>query len=334
MKKRIINKDVYDRVIKEIPEVIIKMLPEEPEKLLKYAKRVEEIQFSDGIQDNVKQLMKEHLLSDEEYLKTFYYIMAITFYKKTPSNNPKMNIVAAQTGSGKSNLTAKILRENTNAIFVDSDKYKHFRYDAQDISKNYPLLYPFLTGPDSYDHADNVYQYAIYNKYNIIKETAPSAKKGLLGKETEELLKNNYDISVNVLAVGKLNSLLSVHERYELQIINKLKTAKLTHIERHNESYNALIKNVSDIEKNVNISVYRRGESKNNFEPIKIYSNDANKNNYTTASEAIEIARKIDNEQTKKEFKNRYNLLIKQMNSRNAPKEQFEQLKTIYEEGR
>lgn len=51
------------------------------------------------------------------------------------------------------------------------------------------MLYPFLTGPDGYDHADNIYEYAIANKYNIIKESAPSKNKGLLNVDAEELLK-------------------------------------------------------------------------------------------------------------------------------------------------
>lgn len=162
--------------------------------------------------------------------------MAITFYNKKRVENPQIKIVAAQTGSGKSNLTAKLLREDENYIFVDSDKYKHFRYEAERHCKWIPrLLYPFLIRTRWYDHADNIYEYAIANKYNIIKESAPSKNKGLLNVDAEELLKNNYKISVYILAVGELNSLLSVHERYELQIIHGLKIAKLTSIGRHDE---------------------------------------------------------------------------------------------------
>ena len=38
MEKRQIGQDVYNRVIKNIPEIIIKMLPDNPKELLKYAK--------------------------------------------------------------------------------------------------------------------------------------------------------------------------------------------------------------------------------------------------------------------------------------------------------
>lgn len=328
MERRNISKETYNKVIKTIPKKIIEMLPESPEKLLQYATRVVKIQISPGIDDNTKKLMEEHLLSDEEYLKTFYYVMAITFFNKEPVESPEIAIVAAQTGSGKSNLTAKILRDNENFIFIDSDKYKHFRYDAQEIAKNYQVLYAHLTGPDGYDHAANIYEYATAKKYNIIKETAPSSKKGLIELNEEDLIEKNYKISVHILAVGELNSLLSVHERYELQIINGLKTAKLTGIPRHDESYNALIKNVKDLEEDKNISsinIYVRGIKSKNYTPQQIYPSSK----YATPEQAITDARKIDNNKTVQEFENRYNLVLEQMKKRNAPEEQYTQLKQI-----
>ena len=327
MEKREISQEVYEKIRKDIPEAIIQMLPDRPENLRKYAKRVKEVQFSKGIPDEVKQKMIAHRLSDEEYLKTFYDVMAITFYQKKPVDKPKMTIVAAQTGSGKSNLTAKLLRENNNCIFVDSDKYKHFRYDAQEIASKEQVLYPFLTGPDAYDHADNIYQYAREHRYNIIKESAPSMTKGLFGKDSEDLLKNGYQIQVHVLAVGKLNSALSVHERYELQIIHGLKTAKLTDRKRHDESYEALEENIRQIQDRFEVQVYTRGRKENNFESIRIYPDKK----YASAVDAIAAARKEDNQITVSELGERYQLIQRQMDARNAPKEQKEQLINLCE---
>ncbi len=326
MEKRQIKQDVYEKVIKSIPEIVIEMLPDNPRELLKYARRVKNIRFSDGISEEVKILMQKYLLSDEEYLKTFYYVMAVTFYNKKCVKNPKMYVITAQTGSGKSNLTAKILREDDNCIFIDSDKYKHFRADAQEIANKYQVLYPFLTGPDSYDHADNIYQYAIDHKYNLIKEVAPILNKSLLGKEFKDIQKNKYKLSVHVLAVSKLNSSLSIHERYELQIMHNLKTAKLTDLKRHEDSYNALQKNIQEIEKDINVFVYTRGTKENNFEPIKVFP----EREYKTASESIEEERKKDYIKTLEKFEDRFNLVLKQMKKRNAPQEQIEQLNNIY----
>ena len=286
------------------------------------------INIAPNIDENTAKMMENYLLSDEEYLITFYYVMAISFFNKKPVNSPKLTIIAAQTGSGKSNLTARILRENKNYVFVDSDKYKHYRFDAVDISNNYPLLYPFLTGPDAYDHAENIYRYALNNKYNIIKETAPSANKGLLEINIDDLKEKDYEISLNVLAVSSLNSLLSMHERYELQILSGLKTAKLTGINRHNESYNALIPNVERLLENEElkeIKIFKRGFIEEDFSPILIFPS----NDYKTPIEAIVEERKKDFATTKKELKTRYETLIKQMNKRCAPQEQYEQLEKI-----
>lgn len=328
MERRSISLETYEKVINKLPVEIIDMLPEEPLKLLKYATRVVKINIAPNIDENTANLMQEYLLSDEEYLITFYYVMAISFFNKKPVDIPNLTIVAAQTGSGKSNLTAKILRENENYVFVDSDKYKHYRYDAIDISNKYPLLYPFLTGPDAYDQAENIYDYALENKYNIIKETAPSLNKGLLGVDIKRLQEKGYKIFLNVLSVSGLNSLLSMHERYELQILSGLKTAKLTGLHRHNESYNSLIPNIEELLKSKEvqeIKIFKRGIETEDFNPILIFPSE----NYKTAIEAIEEERLQDLQKTKEEFKDRYELLIKQMDDRKAPKEQYEQLEKI-----
>lgn len=325
MEKRNVPKEVLDKVLSKVPQTIIDMLPDTPQNLLKYAERVKEINFSSSIKDeNIKKLMKEHLLSDEEYLKTFFYVMALTFYKKKPVENPEIAVVVAQTGSGKSHLTAKILRNNSNFVFIDSDKYKHFRYDAKKIADENQVLYPFLTGPDAYDHADNIYKYAIDMGYNVIKETAPSPNKHLLGFNIDK----KYKISVHILAVGRLNSMLSIHERYELQILCGLKTAKLTPLIRHNESYNALggcVQQLIDENKFDEIKVYTRGTMESGYNPILIYPSSK----YDNPVEAIEFARKRDNRETKSDFSSRINKIVTQMNNRNAVEENFKQIEEI-----
>ena len=326
MKRRNISLETYNKIKDRLPIEIINMLPEEPLNLLQYATRVNKINISPNVDKDTANLTEKYLLSDEEYLRTFYYVMAISFYKKKPVDFPQLTIVAAQTGSGKSNLTARILREDENYVFVDSDEYKHYRFDAADISNKYPLIYPFLTGPDGYDHAENIYSYALENKYNIIKETAPSYNKGLIGVDLSKIRRKGYKVSVNILALSGLNSSLSMHERYELQILSGLKTAKLTGLHRHNESYESLIPNVQDIINNDNnieeIKVFKRGIEREDFNPILIFPSEK----YKTAIEAITDEGIRDLEETKKEFESRYKVLIKQMNDRNAPKEQYEQL--------
>ncbi len=71
----------------------------------------------------------------------------------------------------------------------------------------------------------------------------------MINVDIEKALNRGYKIFVSVLAVGKLNSALSIHERYEGQIEQKILTPKLTDLERHNQSYeglNKIVKKITD----------------------------------------------------------------------------------------
>lgn len=54
MERREISKEVYDKIIKQIPNPIIEMLPDKPENLLKYATRIKEVQFSKNVDEPTK----------------------------------------------------------------------------------------------------------------------------------------------------------------------------------------------------------------------------------------------------------------------------------------
>ena len=82
MERRKISKEVYDKIIKQIPNKIIEMLPDKPENLLRYATRIKEVQFSKNVDEPTKKLMKEKLLSDEEYLRTFFFVINCKTFKR------------------------------------------------------------------------------------------------------------------------------------------------------------------------------------------------------------------------------------------------------------
>ena len=167
MEKREISQEVYEKIRKDIPEAIIQMLPDRPENLRKYAKRVKEVQFSKGIPDEVKQKMIAHRLSDEEYLKTYFRIAADVFAGRYPEQEGKAYVLLAQTGAGKTKLREKTLRQDTNTVVINSDEYKKFRADAEQIRREDPVHFGALTGIDCYDHARNIVTFAVENAYNL-----------------------------------------------------------------------------------------------------------------------------------------------------------------------
>lgn len=327
--KKQISEYTLKRVLPRINDVIIKCLPDTPEKLLKYAKRYVPPKIHSKLDDRTRNMMIEYLLNDEDYLLTFYSIFANSFYKKTKSNKPKLYLVVGQTGSGKSNLTAKILNADSNCIVIDSDKYKSFRPDAEMIATEHPNLYGVLTGIDSYEHRDNVYEYAINNCYNMIVEKAPDMRNGLINVDIEEAIKKGYEIIILVLAVSKLNSALSIHERYEGQIEAKLATPKLTRLDRHLQSFDGLNRTVKNLQsdRRLKIIVYERGIG-NSQVPKLIYPR-RHSELYNSPYEALIATQKKDLYRTLREFDTRFELIKKQMGKRNADAKQYEQLEEI-----
>ena len=62
MEKRVISHEVLKSVLPQMPKMIINMLPDTPENLLKYAERVKQISFSSSIKDEeIKKLMKKYI---------------------------------------------------------------------------------------------------------------------------------------------------------------------------------------------------------------------------------------------------------------------------------
>ncbi len=314
------------------PQVIIKSLPEEPKNLLKYITRLKEPTISPNIKPEVKKMMLDNLLNNTEYISTFLAIVATFFNNKKPVKQPQMHIILGQTGSGKSNLSAKVLSENENTVIIDSDKYKHYRPDAEILAEKSPTLYGFLTGPDAYGHRDNIYDYATNNKYNILMEIAPSIKNGLFNIDITDLINKGYKIDVHVLAVSKLNSALSIHERYEGQIEAELPTPKLTDLDRHNESFQALndiIKNLQN-DKAIGINIYKRAKKYTEM-PELVFPKEGNIK-YSCPYQALLESQQLDYKNTISQFNDRYSTILEQMDRRKAPEEQYNQILEIREE--
>ena len=170
---------------------------------------------------------------------------------------------------------------------------------------------------------------AIKSKYNILMECATSEKEGLF--VNTEILKNaGYNVEIHALGVSSLNSVMSAHERYEALLEINDNAAKLTSIERHDDSYNSLGKAIMEEQrkKGVKINVYKRGD-KRPFIPEKIYNQTDKKGRYSCPYEALIDAQAQDLQKTLPTFEKRYNVLVNQMEIRKAPQKQIEQLKKI-----
>lgn len=283
-----------------------------------------------NLPEDLKKIMKENLLSEEEHAVVLEDIKEASYAGKRTSETPKFVIVLGQTGSGKTNLTGYLKNTNSNLVVIDSDKYKAYRKDARDLQIKYPERFGHITAPDAYWHRDEMICDAMSKKYDILMECAPTQKEGMF-VNLNEIKKAGYNIELNVLAVGQLNSLLSIHERYEAQLTLKYPAAKLTDISRHDDSYTSLQKSISDAQKgDIKISIFGRGVERPE-EPRLLYKTGEYSDKFTSPLEALISAQTEDNLRTIRGFDKRYFAIQTQMYSRTAPELQIKQLDSVRE---
>lgn len=283
--------------------------------------------ISPNIKPEVADLMVEYALTPEEHQETLSRIEDYCFVNKSPVPKPKLYVVVSQAGGGKSTLVPEILKSNENVVVISSDYFKSFNPKQEEILKTHPTLYGHLTGLDSYLHKEEIFKKALEGSYNILISVAPSTKETLFGLNFEEPLKHGYKININCLAVSNINSLLSIHERYERQLELNLKAPKLTDLKRALDSYDAIKQTLKYLVSLpcTNINVWKRGEFnlKNISAPVFLTSEK------DKAIKVYDQAIEQDKVETIMLAKSRIAGIKDKMKKRNAPKEQLAQLEKI-----
>ena len=288
--------------------------------------------ISPNVKPEVAQLMIDYALSPEEHEKVLHRIEDYCFVGKYPVITPKIYLVISQTGAGKSSLTSHLMKINhQNTVVIDSDAFKAFNPKRHTICAKYPTLYGYLTGIDAYLHRDEIYAKALAEGYNVLIEVAPSTKEKLFNIDFEELARYGYQIDANILAVSKINSLLSIHERFEGQIEARMSSPKLTDFKRANDSYDSLGMVLEDLLEtpNVDVKIWQRGSfdmmEEGEFMPSPILLT-------TDKDEAVQVfndARKADEFSTLADAQKRIKIVRAQMEARKAPTEQRAQFSQV-----
>lgn len=333
-KVRNIPEETVKSVVESLNPDFIKELPASPEEIAKYALRRTEPVISDNISFSLGQAMLANRMSDEEYLMAFYQVVHTSFFDKKEIDSSCAHILVSQTGSGKTNLRKLILSNDSNIVIVNPDLYKKFNPKLKTILKEDPTNLGALTGIDSYDHANNLQNFAMSKRFNLLYECAPSEKRGLIGIDVERLETQGYDIEYHILAIGNLVSSMAVHLRYESDI-NKNPTStstKLTDLSRHDDSYKGVETAIKNLKDSINITVYRRGTEAENYIP-QILGKFKNE-------DIQEILNVIQTERVRSNkayvfnntisFQEDFNRIKDSMQKREAPELQFKQLNEIY----
>ena len=276
----------------------------------------------------MKQSIKDkYKLSEEEHNKIYKEIEKEVFVNSTPQDEPIAIIVGGQPGCGKGGVIAytknQVEANGKCIILITTDEYKPYHPNAIEIARNYPTEYVEIVEQDAGPWTGSIMKKAIDDKHNFIFEG--TLKNDRILDRIQELKQNGFNVTVRALAVPRLESLLTVHERYEKQM-EVLTYGRLISIEHHNKAYDGIPAVVDKIEKSglCTVEVYLRGDEIG--KPVKVYSSKEKNERFPTARIALEEYRKSEGKETIKTAKTRVNKLRESFVKRNAKESELKQL--------
>ena len=269
----------------------------------------------------------KYKLSEEEHNKIYKEIEKEVFVNSTPQDEPIAIIVGGQPGCGKGGVIAytknQVEANGKCIILITTDEYKPYHPNAIEIARNYPTEYGEIVEQDAGPWTGSIMKKAIDDKHNFIFEG--TLKNDRILDRIQELKQNGFNVTVRALAVPRLESLLTVHERYEKQM-EVLTYGRLISIEHHNKAYDGIPAVVDKIEKSglCTVEVYLRGDEIG--KPVKVYSSKEKNERFPTARIALEEYRKSEGKETIKTAKTRVNKLRESFVKRNAKESELKQL--------
>ena len=269
----------------------------------------------------------KYKLSEEEHNKIYKKIEKEVFVNSTPQDEPIAVIVGGQPGCGKGGVIAytknQVEAKGKCIILITTDEYKPYHPNAIEIARKYPTEYVEIVEQDAGPWTGSIMKKAIEDKHNFIFEG--TLKNDRILDRIQELKQNGFNVTVRALAVPRLESLLTVHERYEKQM-EVLTYGRLISIEHHNKAYDGIPAVVDKIEKSglCTVEVYLRGDEIG--KPVKVYSSKEKNERFPTARIALEEYRKSEGKETIKTAKTRVNKLRESFVKRNAKESELKQL--------
>lgn len=276
----------------------------------------------------MEQSIKEkYKLSEEEHNKIYKKIENEVFADSTPSDKPIAVIVGGQPGCGKGGVIAytknQVEANGKCIILITTDEYKPYHPNAIEIARKYPTEYVEIVEQDAGPWTGSIMKKAIDDRHNFIFEG--TLKNDRILDRIKELKQNGFNVTVRALAVPRLESLLTVHERYEKQM-EVLTYGRLISIEHHNKAYDGIPAVVDKIEKSglCTVEVYLRGEEIG--KPVKVYSSKEENERFPTARIALEEYRKLEAKKTAKTAQMRLERLRESFIKRNAKESELKQL--------
>ena len=253
--------------------------------------------------------------TDEELEIKFKEILE--YYKSmySPTENPKVVLLGGQPGAGKSGLE-NMVNIKKNYVSISGDDYREYHPRFKEINLEYGREASKYTQQWAAEITEKLIKELRKEKYNLIIEgTLRTAELPL--KEANAFKKADYKVELNVVVVKPEKSRLGTLERYEAM----LKQGKVPRM-APKEHHDLVVNNIGN-----NLEIIYNSKA---FDNIKLFDRENNLlYNYKESPNVNpkDILNKEFNRVWKKgeieEFKEKWENLIKIMESRKAPIEEL-----------
>ena len=257
--------------------------------------------------------------TDEELEIKFKQILE--YYKSmySPTENPKVVLLGGQPGAGKSGLE-NMINEKKNYASISGDDYRKYHPRFKEINLEYGRDASKYTQQWASEITEKLIKELGKEKYNLIIEgTLRTAELPLKGAGAFK--KAGYEVELNVVVVKPEKSRLGTLERYEA-MLKQGDDPRMTPKEHHD----LVVENIGN-----NLEIIYNSKA---FDNIKLFDRENNLlYNYkeTPKINPKDILNKEFIREWKieeiKEFKEKWENLIKTMENRKAPQKEISDLK-------
>ncbi len=267
--------------------------------------------------------MEKNYTDDELEIK---FKEILEYYKSmySPTENPKVTLLGGQPGAGKSGLE-NLINIKKNYVSISGDDYREYHPRFKEINLEHGREASKYTQQWAAEITEKLIRELRKEKYNLIIEgTLRTAELPL--KEASAFKKAGYEVELNVVVVKAEKSRLGTLERYEA-MLKQDKVPRMTPKEHHD----LVVNNIGN-----NLEIIYNSKA---FDNIKLFDRENNLlYNYKEIPDINpkNILEKEFNREWKKEeikdFKEKWENLIKIMETRKAPVKEISELKNEKEQ--
>ena len=263
--------------------------------------------------------MIEKNYTNEELELVFQKILKMYMSSYSSSKNPKVFLLGGQPGAGKSGLE-NMLNLKDEYISISGDDYREYHPRFKEINLEYGKEASKYTQQWAGQITEKLIEKLAKEKYNLIIEgTLRTAQLPL--KEANRFKKLGYEVELHVLAVKPEKSYLGTLLRYE-EMIKQGKIPRMTPKEHHD----LVVKNIGD-----NLEIIYNSKA---FDNIKLFDRENNLLYNYKENSNINPKNILENEfncewklEEIKNFKEKWENLIKMVENREALFEEISELK-------